>query len=70
MDANFFDSALSHTRRSDASEKEKEIACPLLDGFACGHVSSPRLYRLIKKDLNQKSDRGAVSGIGGPSAEP
>ena len=47
MDASIFDSALSHTRRSDASEKkEKKIACPLLDVFACGQVSSPRLYRL------------------------
>ena len=41
-----FDSALSHTRRSDASEKIKKIACPLLDVFACVQVSSPRLYRL------------------------
>ena len=32
MDASFFDSALSHTRRSDASEKREE--------------NSPRLYRL------------------------
>ena len=44
--ASIFDSALSHTRRSNASEKEKKIACPLLDVFACGQVSSPRLYRL------------------------
>ena len=47
VDASIFDSALSHTRRSAASEKkEKKIACPLLDVFACGQVSSPRLYRL------------------------
>ena len=47
MDASIFDSALSHTRRSDASEKkEKKKTCPLLDIFACGQVSSPRLYRL------------------------
>ena len=26
--------------------KKKKIACPLLDVFACGQVSSPRLYRL------------------------
>ena len=44
----FFDSALSHTRRSVASEKKKKIACPLLDVFACGQVSSPRLYRFNK----------------------
>ena len=47
MDASIFDSALSHTRRSNASEKKKKIACPLLDVCACGQVSSPRLYRLI-----------------------
>ena len=47
VDATFFDSALSHTRRSDASEKKKKIACSLLNVFACGQVSTPRLYRLI-----------------------
>ena len=46
VDASIFDSALTHTRRSDASKKEKNIACPLLDVFTCGKVSSPRLYRL------------------------
>ena len=47
VDASISDSALSHNRRSDASEKkEKKIACPLLDVFACGQVPSPRLYRL------------------------
>ena len=46
VDASIFDSALSLTRRSDASEKEKKKACPLLDVIACGKVSSPRLYRL------------------------
>ena len=46
MNTSIFDSALSHTRRSDASKKGKKIACPLLDVFACGQVSSPRLYRL------------------------
>ena len=59
MDASIFDSALSHNRRSDALEKnEKKIACSLLVTFACGQVSSPRLYRLtvvflvrIKKTL-------------------
>ena len=49
VDASIFDSALSHTRRSDASKKEKKMACPLLDVFACGQVSSPRLYRLKLK---------------------
>ena len=48
VDASICDSALSHTRRPDASEKkEKKIACPLLVVFACGQVSSPRLYRLL-----------------------
>ena len=47
VDASIFDSVLSHTRRSDASEKEKKkYSRPLLDFFACGQVSSPRLYRL------------------------
>ena len=42
-----FDWALSHTRRSDAAEKKKKkIACTLWTKFACGQVSSPRLYRL------------------------
>ena len=34
------------TRRSDTSKKKKKIARPLLAKFACGQVSSPRLYRL------------------------
>ena len=47
VDPSIFDSVLSHTRRSSASEKrEKKIACPLLDFFASWQVSSPRLYRL------------------------
>ena len=46
MDASIFDSALSDTRRSDALEKEKKIACPLLDVSVCGQVLSPRLYRV------------------------
>ena len=33
---------VARTRR----KKDKKIACPLLDVFACGQVSSPRLYRL------------------------
>ena len=57
VDASIFDSALSHTRRSEASEKkEKKIACPLLDVFACGQVSSPRLYRLKSKIFRKVSD--------------
>ena len=42
--ASIFDSALSHTRRSDAWEKNLRV---LLDVFACGQVPSARLYRLI-----------------------
>ena len=35
------------TRRSEASEKKrKKYSCPLWCKFACGQVSSPRLYRL------------------------
>ena len=45
VDASIFDSALSHTRRSDTSEKKKKIARPLLDVFAFGQFSSPRLYQ-------------------------
>ena len=57
VDASIFDSALSQTRRSDASEKEREIACPLLDVFACGQVSSPCLYRLtFIRPLSQSSN--------------
>ena len=59
MNASIFDSALSHTRR-----KKKKIAwwrCVhswFKSLFACGQVSSPRLYRLNqnfwKKFLNSK----------------
>ena len=31
--------------RTRREKKEKKIACPILDVFACGQVSSPRLYR-------------------------
>ena len=50
MNASIFDSALSHIRRSDASEKREENSMvalrSLLNVFACGQVSCPRLYRL------------------------
>ena len=49
VDASIFNSALSHTRRSDASEKKEKIACPLFDVLSFGQVSSPRLYRLERK---------------------
>ena len=63
MDASIFDSALSHTRRSDASQKkEKKVACPLLDVFACGQVSNPRLYRLTNFLLGKKVFKKYVSG--------
>ena len=55
VDASIFDSALSHTRRSDASEKREEnivVALrSLLNVFACGQVSSPHLYRLRLKSI-------------------
>ena len=41
VDASFF-RLVARTRR----KKEKKIVCLLLDGFACGQVLSPRLYRL------------------------
>ena len=50
MNASIFDSALSHTRRSDAMEirgLNSVVALrSILNVFACGQVSSPRLYRL------------------------
>ena len=53
VDASIFNSALSHTRRSDASEKNRrKYSRPLLDIFACGQVSSPRLYRLTSSVVN------------------
>ena len=46
VNASIFDSGLvilvARTRR----KKEKKVACPLLDVFAFGQVSTPRLYRL------------------------
>ena len=36
-------------------KKEKKIACPLLDVFAFGQVSSPRLYRSNLKSRSEKS---------------
>ena len=62
VDASIFDSALSHTRRSDASKKREEKSVvalrSLLNVFACGQVSSPRLYRLNfqqRKNLSRLS---------------
>ena len=50
VDASIFDSMLSHTRRSDPSEKKEEkYSRPFLDIFACGQASSPRLYRLRER---------------------
>ena len=59
MDAIIFDSALSHTRRLDASEKETKIACPFLDVNACGQVSNPPLYRL---EVFEKNEPKSVTG--------
>ena len=41
VDASIFDSALARV-----GKKEKKIACPHLDVFACGQISSPRLYNI------------------------
>ena len=65
VDASIFDSALSHTRRSAASQKKK-IASPLFDVFACGQVSSPRLYRLTI--LNAQYERVIPYERSNPSA--
>ena len=37
--------AESYSSLERVGRKERKIACPLLDVFACGQVSSPRLYR-------------------------
>ena len=54
-----YDSYSSHIRRSDASEKKRrrKYSRPLLNVFACGQVSSPRLYRLsqIYVDLGKSA---------------
>ena len=51
VDASFFDTALSHSRRLSASEKRRrKYSRPLWCKFACGQVSSPRLYRLITQN--------------------
>ena len=54
VDASIFDSAwlilVARTRR----KKEKKIACPILDVFACGQVSSPRLYRITSSQKDYK----------------
>ena len=46
MDVNIFDSALSHTRSSDALKKREEKSVSTFGRFPCGQVSSLRLYRL------------------------
>ena len=43
--------AKSYSSVGRVAKKEMIIACPLLDVFACGQVSSPRLYRL-RPDLD------------------
>ena len=67
VDASIFNSALSHTRRSDASQKKgKKIGCPLFDVFACGQVSGPRLYRLkdIQKFQKLKPHKSSRTKVG------
>ena len=65
VDAIIFDSALSHTRRSDVSEKRRKYSRQLWCKFACGQVSSPRLYRLSvwiasKSSLQYFQDTGSL----------
>ena len=48
VDASIFHSALSHTRRSEASEKREENSVSTFGRFACEQVSSPRLYRFSR----------------------
>ena len=61
VDTSIFDLALSHTRRSDASEKKEEPSVSTFGRIHCGQVSSPRLYRLNlilrKKEPPIKSDQ-------------
>ena len=56
MGTSIFDSALSHTRRSDASEKKKKIACPLLDVFESSHVSVNRIEHTTKAHCERVVD--------------
>ena len=66
----------SYSSLRRVEKKENKIACPLLDVFACGQVSSPRLYRLTKISekkiflafLNSKLARFGVNG--GYSSSP
>ena len=51
MDASISDSALHHTRRSDASEKREENTVSIFGRFRLGQVSSPRLNWLNKTCL-------------------
>ena len=46
VDASIFRLGAESYSSLERVEKKKKIACPLLDVFACGQVSSPRLYRL------------------------
>ena len=61
VDATIFDSALSHTRRSDASEKREEKSVSTFGHFASGQVSSPRMHLLnqyfLFNHFNFKTER-------------
>ena len=41
--------------RTRGKKKEKKKACPLLDAFPSGQVSSPRLYRLMLELIDFKN---------------
>ena len=43
--------AESYSSLGRVGKKDKKIACPLLAKFACGQVSSPRLYSVIQSLL-------------------
>ena len=47
--------AESYSSLGRVGKKKKKIACPLLDVFACGQVSSPGLYRWTLFDAGSRS---------------
>ena len=67
VDARIFDSALGHTRHSDAVEfrgLNSVVALrSILNFFACGQVSSPRIYRLRYKLKNFYLNRASNLSI-------
>ena len=64
MNASIFDSALSHTRRSDASEKRRKYSRPLLNVFTCGQVSSPVSVKFILFFRNSARNSVVQNSVG------